>query len=165
MIHAPWYSAKFSKLSPICWKHDSMEVDKAFAQASLVLQQCGSTAREAKALFTRLVLRHGMPFVRNLSALIAKILQNLHRRTRSWFGAIASCQQIERVARLVETLLRKVLASVVVCLNSNALNAAAKHLISVSMSQECGQGGVHKLNGPKESRVTCNLRLFGGLIW
>ncbi len=127
-----------------------------------MLQHCRSTAQEAKAVLTRLLLKHGLPFFRNMAALLAEFLQRWHRKTTSWLGSVASNQQIERALQLLQTLLRKVLASVVVCLNNNALNVAAKQLISVSISQ---QSGVQKLNGPKESTVTCNLRLLGGLIW
>ena len=78
---------------------------------------------------------------------------------------MASSQYVACTIRSMEATVRKVLASVIICLNSNALKIAATQLISVSISQEPGSTGVQKLNGPKESTVTCNLRLLGGLLW
>ncbi|CAL8460694.1 g225 [Coccomyxa elongata] len=78
---------------------------------------------------------------------------------------MASSQYSACKIRFVEALFRKVLASIIICLNSNALKVAAKQLISISISQEPGSNAVQKLNGPKESTVTCNLRLLGGLVW
>ncbi len=126
---------------------------------------CGSVLREKSGMLARLILRHGLPFVRSLAAMIAKLLQQWHHSTISRIRGMASSQYSACTIRVVEALFRKILASVIICLNSNALKVAAKQLISVSISQEPGSNAVQKLNGPKESTMTCNLRLLGGLVW
>lgn len=142
-----------------------MEAKKVIAQVGGMVAYCGSTLRENTEILTRLILRHGLPFVRALAAMIAKLLQQWHHSTSSRIHGMASSQYFACTTRFVEAIFRKVLASVVICLNSNALKIAAKQLISVSISQEPGSDAVQKLNGLKASTVTCNLRLLGGVLW
>lgn len=140
-------------------------MDKSIDQARVLLLLSVSKAREAKALLAHLLLRHGLPFLRKISVILAQTVQQWHHKTLSWLSATVSCPQVDRAIRVVEGILKQALASIVVCMNSNALKVAAKQLISVSIRQHPGQDYVQKLNGLHEPTITCNLRLLGGLIW
>lgn len=142
-----------------------MEAEKVITQVGGMIAVCGSTLREKADILTRLILRHGLPFVRSLARMFARLLKQWHHSATSRIRGMASSQYVACTIRSMEATVRKVLASVIICLNSNALKIAATQLISVSISQEPGSTGVQKLNGPKGSTVTCNLRLLGGLLW
>lgn len=121
----------------------------------LVIQ---AKAREQRVLVTRLLLSHGICFLRKLAAMLARAVQLVRLEASKPLKGMPGLQRLQDARLLFEKLIKRAVASAILCINSNALRSAAEQLISVSVSQE------NSVNSESPA-LACKLRLLGGIFW
>jgi hypothetical protein len=135
-------------------------------QGRMVLLAIRARAREGQVVLTRLLLQHGVMTLHKMAVFLARAVQMLQREAKKTLLYLSFNVHWTKAQHLLEHVIKKALASIIVFINSNALRTAAKELISFSVSKERvqSQNQTDTLDQPRTA-YACTLRLLGGSVW